>query len=54
MAALNPVDKQKLKLKKEKGIEDDYTVGEALMPNESVLGLDYDCTVVAALNPLKK
>ena len=38
----------------EKCMEDDCTVVVALMSNESVLGLEYNCTVVATLNPLNE
>ena len=35
-------------------MEDDCTVVAAFMANESVLGLEYDCTVVATLNLLNE
>ena len=41
-------------LEDEKCMEDDCTVVAALMSNESILGLEYDCTVVATLNPLNE
>ena len=41
-------------LENEKCMEDDCTVVAALIANESVLGLEYNCTVVATLNLLNE
>ena len=35
-------------------VEDDCTVVAALMPNKSVLGLENDCMMLTALNPVNE
>ena len=41
-------------LENEKCMEDDCTVVAALISNESVLELEYNCTVVVSLNLLNE